>query len=41
VFLHIDDISGASLARAYDRLLRQKQPAETDDEGVLKELQSM
>lgn len=41
VLLHIDDVTDRTLARAYRDVLKQKQPADSDDEGVMKELQSL
>jgi UvrB/uvrC motif len=41
VFLKLSDVSETSLIKAYKDLRRQKQPAEAEGEGVLKELQAM
>jgi excinuclease UvrABC nuclease subunit len=41
VFLPLGNISESALAKAYIDLQRQKQPQETEGEGVMKELQAM
>ena len=41
IFLRLDELTDKVLAKAYRDLLKQKAPPETEDEGVLKELQSL
>jgi hypothetical protein len=41
VFLRLSDLTEKTLVKAYNDLRRQKQPAESEGEGVLKELQAM
>jgi hypothetical protein len=41
VFLPLEDLSDRSLAKAWRDLQKQQGPAETEDEGVVKELQQI
>jgi excinuclease UvrABC nuclease subunit len=41
VFLHVDDLEERSFAKAWRELQQQKTPDDSDDEGVVKELQQI